>query len=314
MSTCEAPFQNPYLAYLARGWSAIPLLPQEKLPDTDLLPKVWDEEIKARRHSWKPYQRACAGVVQARIWFARRPQGNVGIVTGQVSGLIVLDLDGDLAVAHARERGLPHTPTVRTAKGLHLYLKYPDAPAEKLTNRANLLAGNPPGYDIRADGGYVVSPPSIHPDGHRYAWEVSPDEAKLAPLPAWLLALLGPAPIRGASSTADAAARAVTYQARGTEREQTYGARALQQELDQLAGTQEGERNNRLNRAAFKLGQLVGGKLLGEAEVAKALLATAMGTGLPQGEALKTIESGLRAGKKKPRQLPDFSQTENEEG
>jgi len=49
-----------------------------------------------------------------------------------------------------------------------------------------------PGIDLRADGGCVVAPPSVHPSGRRYAWSAgnAPEEIPLATLPPWFLDLL----------------------------------------------------------------------------------------------------------------------------
>src|SRR3712207_5898285 len=52
----------------------------------------------------------------------------VGIVTGPVSNVLVLDVDGVEGEAELKKRGHPITPMVRTANGgLHLYFRHPDA-------------------------------------------------------------------------------------------------------------------------------------------------------------------------------------------
>jgi hypothetical protein len=60
-----------------------------------------------------------------------------------------------------------------------------------------------PGVDIKADGGYVVAPPSVHPSGHEYRWhhQCLPDETPLADLPSWIDGMLSPiVPSRGGAS------------------------------------------------------------------------------------------------------------------
>jgi hypothetical protein len=162
-------------ACLARGWSVIPLRRQEKRP------AVRWQEIQQRRPTEAELAR----------WFARWPDANLGIVTGAVSGLVVLDVDpkhgGDDSLA-ALERAhgrLPETCEALTGGGgRHLYFAHPGGVVH---NRAALA----PGIDLRGDGGYVVAPPSLHPSGRDYVWEVSrdPDEVPPAPMPRWLLQL-----------------------------------------------------------------------------------------------------------------------------
>jgi hypothetical protein len=120
------------------------------------------------------------------VWFRQRPDANVAIVTGAVSGLVVADLDLAKAPEVAREFAercggeLPAAPTVRTGSGgLHLYFQHPGVPVR---SRVGLF----PGLDVRADGAFVVAPPSIHPSGGAYTWEA--DTAFVPPAPPWLIA------------------------------------------------------------------------------------------------------------------------------
>jgi putative DNA primase/helicase len=115
---------------------------------------------------------------------------NVAIATG--AGLVVLDHDprsgGDdgLATLRAEHGDLPATPTVRTGSGgTHWYFAHRGG---RVGNRAGLY----PGIDVRADGGFVVAPPSVHRSGNRYEWMRG--AAMLAPVPEWLIAACRPAP------------------------------------------------------------------------------------------------------------------------
>jgi hypothetical protein len=157
------------LAYAARGWSALPIEPGGKRP---LLP-------------WRALQERRAGAEQIGQWFERWPDANVGIVTGHLSGLVVVDVDAahggpaSLARVEAGHGPLPPTPEVLTGGGgRHLYFAHPGHP---VGNRVGLFEG----IDVRGDGGCVVAPPSRHPSGRHYAWAAgrSPDEQPLAPLP-----------------------------------------------------------------------------------------------------------------------------------
>ncbi|NPV90533.1 MAG: DNA primase [Firmicutes bacterium] len=127
-----------------------------------------------------------------RDWWDRWPQANIGIATGQISGIVVLDVDprhgGDVSFKRLIEANgsLPETPMVLTGgNGEHHYLQYPEA---KVKNKVNLA----PGLDFKADGGYVVAPPSLHASGESYHWEASshPDDMTPAQMPGWLLKLV----------------------------------------------------------------------------------------------------------------------------
>jgi hypothetical protein len=114
-------------------------------------------------------------------WWDRYPHANVGIITGLISGLFVLDLDTPDAMYYAKDRGLPRTPMVRTSKGIHVYLNYPSV---LLGNRSDQKLG----MDTRGEGGYVVAPPSTHPSGLSYEWtHWHPWNSEISEVPQWLL-------------------------------------------------------------------------------------------------------------------------------
>ena len=108
---------------------------------------------------------------QIREWWQRWPDANIGIVTGQVSGIVVVDVDAghggleswaELQDIHGRINTLT---SLTGGGGMHLWFQ---APADELKSTAGTIA---PGIDTRAEGGYVVAPPSLHISGQRYAWE-----------------------------------------------------------------------------------------------------------------------------------------------
>lgn len=84
-----------------------------------------------------------------------------------------------------------------------------------------------------------------------------------------------------------------------------YGRAALDGEVADLQTAQTGERNERLNRAAFNLGRHVGGASLDGQSVEEDLLTAALDMGLEPREARSVIRSGLNAGKKRPRIAPE---------
>ena len=159
--------------YLARGWSLLPLRSQDKRPLV----------------AWEPLQSSHPSAEQVADWFGCWPDANIGIVTGEISNLIVLDIDpkhgGDASLDRLeRQFGqLPATIEVTTGGGGHHF--YFAHPGGLIRSRSGLAQG----VDLRGDGGYIVAPPSIHPSGHPYLWAVghSPEDVALAALPRWIL-------------------------------------------------------------------------------------------------------------------------------
>lgn len=229
-------------------------------------------------------------------WWQRWPGANVAIRTGAVSGLVVIDVDpphgGDASVdALVRRHGaLPHGRAVRTGSGgSHLYLAHP---GRRVRNDAGTRLG--PGIDIRGDGGYVIAPPSRHPSGGSYSWVQG--RSSLPEIPAWMLDRLRP-PERRSVPPPRASDRAWGSSS-------AWARTALDRELDLVRTATEGSRNATLNRAAFSLGQIVGGGGLDSAEVESLLLGTAGSIGLGEREARLTIASGMAAGAETPRRPP----------
>lgn len=171
--TAEGDVVAAALAAVARGWSVIPVRARDKRP---LI-------------AWQEHQQRRADAEQVRAWYAEWPNANLGIVTGAVSGLVVIDVDpkhgGEASLADLERRHGPLPRTVEAVSGgggRHLYFAHPGG---HVTNRAGMA----PGIDVRGDGGMIVAPPSVHPSGARYVWKAgrAPDELTLAPLPGWLL-------------------------------------------------------------------------------------------------------------------------------
>lgn len=156
------------LEYQANGLSVIPLQPRGKTP---LI-------------SWSEFQNRRATEKEVNEWFKQYPDANIGIVTGKVSGIIVIDVDSEEAMQLVKEKGMPKTPMVKTAKGYHFYCKYSEG-VRNFQKRADLS-----GIDLRAEGGYVVAPLSVHETGHIYKWVEGHEleTLSLADLPEWVLA------------------------------------------------------------------------------------------------------------------------------
>lgn len=134
-------------------------------------------------------------------WGKNWPEMNISVLTGARSNLVVLDVDprngGEAsldALFPAEELRRLQTPISRTGGGgKHLYFRYPGSPFKTLPD---LL----PGLELKADGGKVTLPPSLHLSGNRYAWEFSPFGVEVAPIPKRLLDLAGRRKERGSTT------------------------------------------------------------------------------------------------------------------
>jgi predicted P-loop ATPase len=157
------------LSYAKRGWAVLPIQPHAKTPAT--------------KHGYKDATTENARIIHA---WTDSPKANVGIATGLISRIVVLDVDprngGDASLLELeRVNGsLPETVSVSTGgDGRHLYYAAPEGAV-----RSGVLAD---GLDFKAEGGYVVAPPSVHPGGGQYAWVNGPGKTPLAPCPAWIV-------------------------------------------------------------------------------------------------------------------------------
>ena len=171
--------------------------------------------------------------------------------------------------------------------GWHAYMAHPGG---RLGNSQGELAG---GLDVRGDGGYVVAPPSLHKSGGRYRWASAwqPESPPMAP---WLVELLRPKAV-----SPDVIAPRGREHRHGLD---PYLAAALDGEARDVASAPAGQRNGRLNLAAWRLGRLVDAGLA-QHVVVEVLLVAARTAGLSDHEALATIRSGLEAGLRNPRRV-----------
>lgn len=168
------------LKYLdEQKWAIHPLAPKEKIPIT----KGWDKfshELPTRE--------------QVRSWWTENPNYNIGLVTGEASNVVVLDLDLETNPNAANElAALTNDGTLRSivgpfvwtgGGGKHAYFAYPEG-----TNIGCSSIGIK-GIDTRGNGGNIVLPPSIHPNGERYRWNAPLDDRDLPPLPDAIIAKL----------------------------------------------------------------------------------------------------------------------------
>jgi hypothetical protein len=266
------------LDYAAKGWAVFPCLPNAKEPATK-----------------RGFKDGTTNPATIRRWWLARPDYNVGVATGAASVLLVLDIDGSVGAETLRDLeqrygALPETACSITSSGCHLWFSISDA----VPSTARRLGS---GLDIRADGGYVIAPPSVHPDGSSYRWLNSTPNT---PAPSWLIRIARTRPQRPPPP-----GQHVSWAHCGPPG--AYGLAALESEIDLLAYASPGTRNHALNRASFCLHQLVAGGELDRALVHERLIAASHTNGLMTDPAdgprsvERTIASGARAGLQHPR-------------
>lgn len=228
---------------------------------------------------------------EAEAWLATG--GNLGVRCGD--GLLVVDCDGD------RPDGLPETPAVQTGGGgMHLYYRVPEGTTMRVGNTVRHIH---PTTDTRGTRGQVVYPPSIHAKtGALYEWlpGQSPEDIPIADIPQWVIdAINDPTAPPWKSKPATVAARTVLARA-GLH---PYIAANIRRAVENVLSAAQGTGNDVLNVEAFGLG---GWRELSEDEIMNHLLPAATSGGRrAEAEARATILSGIRAGRDKPRTIPD---------
>jgi len=151
------------LWYLKHGFSIIPIKGSHYSKGANIDKRLKD--TKAPLVKWSEYQQKPPTENEIREWFTKWPMANIAIVTGKISNIVVVDFDSAEAVMWAKNKGYLNTAVASTARGSHAYYRYP---AEGYVK--NSVDGDNK-VDIRADGGYVIAPPSVHLTGMQYTWE-----------------------------------------------------------------------------------------------------------------------------------------------
>lgn len=246
------------------GWAVFPLRPDTKVPATQ-----------------RGFHDATTDTVTVMDVWQHNPVANVGIATGAVSGLVVIDVDpgGDATIMAlvATLGPLPPTLVALTPRGAHAYFKHPGIDIRCSAGRLGS------GVDVRADGGYVVAPPSALVSAE-YRWRLAPNRPE--PIP------------RDLADLPDSWVEALRTQPVKTESgdwSQGYIDSACRNEFRNVADATNGSRNETLNRAAFALGRFTAAGRLVEEEVVNRLLHAALAAGLDEHEARRTIRSAFDA-------------------
>jgi hypothetical protein len=246
------------------------------------------------------YKAATAELEQVEAWWATWPDANIGLATGAVSGLWVLDIDGlegeasFAALVQEHDGELGETLMASTGKGYHLYWRMPQG-AEQ-----GRRIGVRPGIDIIGGQGYLVAPPSVHPSGRVYRW-LNPEAVPLQ-APQWLFELQRP-------KTAPAGApriRAPRMRPEGVEASEgiqdarRYLDGVIRRAVTQVAYAVEGGRNDQLYRQAVWAASVAAGLGSGMGEVEASLRHAARRAGLEDHEIDNTLRSAMLAGAKNP--------------
>ena len=263
--------------------------------------------------AWQQYQQRRATRAELDSWISAGKFNSIGVICGAVSGnLVVMDLDSPPAIATYEQRfpNLLDTYSVvsGSGKGMHLYYQ-----TEKLPKTARVaLSGEHHGIELRADGCYVIAPPSIHPDSLMPYRPANDKPVKtllqLEFVREWIHGMIRqkyqqngivpekPLPVP--------AVRPGRWMAREEYMRLAYLRSAKDQQIRRITGASVGTRNTALYMSAQCLGQLVGGGELERAAVETALLSAAVTVGLSEIEAQKTIASGIDDGMLNPRRVP----------
>lgn len=146
-----------------KKWSVIPLKHQGKEPDFNVISSTW-----------KPYTERFPTDGELEYWFGGDTHRNIGVVTGSISSLIVVDFDDEVSaeefIQATKETSNPLIGhAVKTGNGLHLYFHC----TENVRTSSFLL--NDKRHHIKAYNSYVVAPPSLHPSGLYYEWQTFVD-------------------------------------------------------------------------------------------------------------------------------------------
>lgn len=157
------------LKYLTEGYSVIPV-GQDKKP-----------LIK-----WEPYQKKLPDKTEVIGWWDKNPNANIAVVTGEISGVVVVDID-DPAFKNAmldNIEKMAEPPIATTPRGgRHQWFL---RPSHEIRNATNIL----PKVDFRGDGGYVLVPPSSNGNGKSYVWSKSIFDTDMTVLPSEVIKLI----------------------------------------------------------------------------------------------------------------------------
>ena len=157
------------LELLELGWSVIPIRPETKRP----------------RVKWKEFQTRLPTIEEIEDWWTHYPEDPIALITGELSGVVVVDCDNEEAFHAAFDCGMKSPFRAKTKRGHHLYFRHPrDGIRRGPRAGVNSRGSDFPrinGLDFRGDGSYALVPPSKN-----YTWDI-PEGFSLDPdeFPVW---------------------------------------------------------------------------------------------------------------------------------
>jgi hypothetical protein len=133
------------------------------------------------------YKDATTDEAIIRTWWIKYPSANLGIATGAISNLLVLDVDAKIGGLESL-RGLEdrygsleiHRQVASGGGGKHFYFQ---SQGLQIKCKIKIL----PGIDVIGESGSIVAPPSVHVSGKRYTWA---NELPIQRMPQWLITLI----------------------------------------------------------------------------------------------------------------------------
>jgi hypothetical protein len=251
------------LAYAAKGWPVFPCNPKSDPPDAVRKKEKTPLVGRDKDANGKPIEgtggvsKATTDHVQIRDWWTMWPNALIGVRLGIETGLWVVDLDprgepvADVEARLVEAVGpLPVGPRSETQSGgHHVWLRMPAGEVPK--NSAKRIEN----VDWRAEGGYVILPPSRMSNGNAYKWIVSPE---VADYPEATPALLDLVFKRGKFAPPKREVAKPTGRAPAPDRVRKYCEVALDRAVEKIRSTPKGQRNVELNNIALGIGHLVG--------------------------------------------------------
>lgn len=240
---------------------------------------------------WKQYQTELPDAPSLIRWWRDFPLANIGLITGELPELFVVEADSEEALAWLQSQDLPHGPVAQSSKSYkrHFYFKHPGF---RVANSASQIY---PNVDVRGDGGYVVLPPSVHHTGAVYQWIVSPDDAELPDAPEWLIEAIitkskperdpnAPkiAPILDTDPNADHYRR--------------YAIAALEDEKRIIETAPDGQKHTRVRNGAISMATFIPHGLLSAVEVEDHLFSAIEARAADKKNARNTIRDGINYG------------------
>jgi hypothetical protein len=232
-----------------------------------------------------------------------------------------VDIDDPAVFEAACPMTLPTTRRSRTGKGYHLWFRWDEA--APVRNAQRTPKGWPfpdlPGAEVRGQGGYVVLPPSRHPNGCTYEWVMDQSACEAPGRLLDIVRAAAPLPHEPAPQSPPASGEFAS-RVRGSK-DSPYGRTALRAECDLIMSAPAGAQEKALNDGALKIGSLVGGGCISFETALAQLIAAGFGLTSHNAEDPWTaqqittkVERGLRDGMSSPRTPPSSAEPARADG